>query len=54
MPNTYKKIASVVVGSGGSSSINFTNIPQTFTDLKIYQFNLITSMEGGETAPAKK
>jgi biopolymer transport protein ExbD len=27
---------------------------KTFTDLKIYQFNLITSMEGGETAPAKK
>jgi hypothetical protein len=35
MPNTYKKIASVVVGSGGSSTINFTSIPQTFTDLKI-------------------
>jgi hypothetical protein len=35
MPNTYKKIASVVVGSGGSSAINFTSIPQTFTDLKI-------------------
>ena len=27
---------------------------KTFTDLKIYQFNLITAMEGGETAPAKK
>ena len=26
---------------------------KTFTDLKIYQFNLITSMEGGEKAPAK-
>ena len=35
MPNTYKKIASVVVGSGGSSAINFTSIPQTYTDLKI-------------------
>jgi hypothetical protein len=35
MPNTYKKIASVVVGSGGTSTINFTSIPQTFTDLKI-------------------
>jgi hypothetical protein len=35
MPNTYKKIATVVVGSGGSSAINFTSIPQTFTDLKI-------------------
>jgi hypothetical protein len=35
MPNTYKKITSVVVGSGGSSAINFTSIPQTYTDLKI-------------------
>lgn len=35
MPNTYKKIATVVVGSGGTSAINFTSIPQTFTDLKI-------------------
>ena len=35
MPNTYKKIATVVVGSGGSSAINFTSIPQTYTDLKI-------------------
>jgi len=25
---------------------------KTFTDLKIYQFNLITSLEGGESAPA--
>ena len=35
MPNTYKKIASVTVGSGGAASINFTSIPQTYTDLKI-------------------
>lgn len=27
---------------------------KTFTDLKIYQFNLITSLEGGESAPAPK
>jgi hypothetical protein len=32
---TYKLIASQVVGSGGASSITFSNIPQTFTDLKI-------------------
>lgn len=29
------KLATVTVGSGGSSSIEFTNIPQTYTDLKI-------------------
>jgi len=28
-------IATVVVGSGGASSINFTSIPQTYTDLKL-------------------
>jgi hypothetical protein len=35
MPSTYNKIETVTVGSGGSASINFTSIPQTFTDLKI-------------------
>jgi hypothetical protein len=32
---TYKLIASQVVGSGGASSIIFSSIPQTFTDLKL-------------------
>jgi hypothetical protein len=35
MPNTYTKIASVAVGSGGSSSMSFTSIPQTYTDLVV-------------------
>jgi hypothetical protein len=35
MANTFKKIQTVTVGSGGASSIDFTSIPQTFTDLKI-------------------
>lgn len=30
---TFIKIASVTVGSGGASSIDFTSIPQTYTDL---------------------
>lgn len=30
---TYKLIETVTVGSGGASSIVFTSIPQTFTDL---------------------
>jgi hypothetical protein len=33
MPNTFTKIASVTVGSGGASSIDFTSIPSTYTDL---------------------
>lgn len=35
MANTFKKIQTVTVGSGGSSTIEFTSIPQTYTDLKI-------------------
>lgn len=30
---TYKKIASVTVGSGGAANIDFTSIPSTYTDL---------------------
>jgi hypothetical protein len=33
MANTFIKIASVTVGSGGTSGIDFTSIPQTYTDL---------------------
>lgn len=33
MPNTFIKIASVTVGSGGASSIDFSSIPSTYTDL---------------------
>ena len=32
---TYKYIASVTVGSGGTSSIDFTSIPQTYDNLVI-------------------
>ena len=35
MANTYQAIATVTVGSGGTSSISFSSIPQTFTDLCI-------------------
>lgn len=35
MANTYKKIQTVTVGSGGAASIDFTSIPQTYTDLKL-------------------
>ena len=35
MAYTYSKIATYTVGSGGVSTINFTNIPQNYTDLKL-------------------
>lgn len=35
MPNTFIKISTVTVGAGGTSAIEFTSIPQTFTDLKV-------------------
>jgi hypothetical protein len=35
MPNTYRLIQTVTVGSGGSASMAFTSIPQTYTDLKV-------------------
>jgi len=33
MADTFVKIATVTVGSGGSSTIDFTSIPATYTDL---------------------
>lgn len=33
MATTYQLIASATVGSGGASSIDFTSIPSTYTDL---------------------
>lgn len=33
MANTYKLIASSTVGAGGTSSVSFTSIPSTYTDL---------------------
>ena len=35
MADTFIKIASVTVGSGGASSIDFTSIPSTYTDLTV-------------------
>ena len=45
MPDTFIKIASVTVGSGGASSIDFTSIPSTYTDLV-----LKLSLRGSTTA----
>lgn len=35
MPNTFELIASYTVGAGGSSSVVFNSIPNTFTDLNV-------------------
>ena len=35
MANTFELISSVTVGSGGASSIEFTSIPATFTDIAV-------------------
>jgi hypothetical protein len=35
MANTYVAIATVTVGSGGAANIEFTSIPQTYTDLVV-------------------
>ncbi len=35
MPDTFIKIASVTVGSGGASSMAFSSIPSTYTDLVV-------------------
>jgi hypothetical protein len=37
MANTYEAIATVEVGSGGASTIDFTSIPSTYTDLVLRQ-----------------
>ena len=41
MANTYTLIQSVTVGSGGTASIEFGSIPQTYTDLLV-----VTSIKG--------
>jgi hypothetical protein len=35
MANTYEAIATVTVGSGGAATMEFTSIPQTYTDLVV-------------------
>ena len=35
MANTFEIIAKTIVGAGGASSIDFTSIPSTYTDLKL-------------------
>jgi hypothetical protein len=46
MPSTYIKLASTTVGAGGASSISFTSIPQTYTDLVIKMSTRTTETPG--------
>jgi hypothetical protein len=46
VPDTFIKIASVTVGSGGASSIDFTSIPSTYTDLLVKVSGRKTSTGG--------
>ena len=43
MANTYVAIATTTVGSGGAANIEFTSIPQTYTDLL-----LVSSLRGSQ------
>jgi hypothetical protein len=47
MANTFIKIASVTVGSGGASTIDFTSIPSTYTDLCV-KISARSSYSSGE------
>jgi hypothetical protein len=46
--NSYESIATVTVGAGGSSNIEFTSIPSTYTHLQIRGIGLVTA-DGGLT-----
>jgi hypothetical protein len=48
MPNTYYLIASSTVGVGGASTVAFTSIPQTYTDIKVV--SSVRSTSGGAVA----
>ena len=49
MANTYNLIASSTVGAGGASAIDFTSIPQTYTDLVVVcSTRYTTGSNGGD------
>jgi hypothetical protein len=53
MAFTYSKLAEVTVGSGGTPSIDFTNIPQNYTDLVLKLSLRCTTVAGYELARMK-
>lgn len=46
MAKAFTLISTVTIGSGGSSSIDFTSIPSTYTDL-VLEYSLRTTLTGG-------
>ena len=50
MANTYTLISSVTVGAGGASSIDFTSIPATFTDLVLKLSTRTTGAAGADVS----
>jgi hypothetical protein len=48
MANTFVKIQTVTVGSGGAATIDFNSIPQTYTDLVLVA-SLRRNTTGGNT-----
>lgn len=50
MATTFTQIASVTVGAGGASTISFTSIPATYTDLVVkYSLRSTANDSGGST-----
>lgn len=45
MANTYKALSTVSVGAGGAANIDFTNIPQTYTDIVIKVSSRVSSTD---------
>jgi len=45
MPGSYESIATVSVGSGGASSVEFTSIPSTYTHLQIRGFMKLSTAD---------
>lgn len=51
-PTSYESIATVLVGSGGSSSISFTSIPSTYKHLQLRMYNRTNRSYSGNTVDA--
>jgi hypothetical protein len=47
LPGDYESIATVTVGAGGSSSISFSSIPQTYTHLQVRATSLAPALTSG-------